>query len=70
MIELRENQSFFVETFAGGFVGERTGRKDFDGNIAREVLIAGAVDLAHAASADLLGDAVVAHFKANAQILA
>jgi hypothetical protein len=70
MIELREDQSFFVEMLACGCIGERTGRKDFDGNITGEALVAGAKDLSHAASADLLDDAVVAQLVANEQILA
>ena len=66
MVELREDQSFFVEMLAGGFVDQRTGRKDFDGNIAGEMLIAGAIDLSHTTGADLLDDAVVAQFETNA----
>jgi hypothetical protein len=66
MIELRENQSFFVEMLAGGFVGKRTGRKDLNGNITGEVLVAGAIDISHTTGADLFDDAVVAQLKADA----
>jgi len=42
VIELGEDQSVSVEVLAGRFVDERTGRKDFDGNLTGEVLVAGA----------------------------
>jgi len=69
MIELRENQSFLVEMSAGRFVSERAVWEDFDGNITLKMFVAGAVHFSHAASADLLDDAVVAQSLANSLIL-
>src|SRR5207245_11344096 len=69
MIELRENQSFLVEMPAGRVVGERVVWEDFDGNITGKMFVAGAVHFSHAASADLLDDAVVAQSLANSLIL-
>src|SRR5579859_2138147 len=69
MVQLRQNQSFFMEMLACRFVGESAGRKDFDGDVAGEVLVAGAIYFSHAASADLLGDAVVAQLTADKEIL-
>src|ERR1035437_6547289 len=69
MIELRENQSFFVEMLACGCVGQWTGREDFDGNITGEVLVPGTIDFSYATSADLLDDAVVAQLTADEKTL-
>jgi hypothetical protein len=65
MVELRENQSFFAEMFAGGLVNDSTGWKNFDGDITGEVLVTSAVNFTHAAGADLLDDAVVAQLSAD-----
>ena len=50
---------------AGCFVDQGSGRKDFNGNITIEVLVAGAIDISHATGADLFDDTVVAQFKAD-----
>jgi hypothetical protein len=60
MVQLGQRQGFRAEIFAGGVVGERLGWQYLDGYVAVEVLIAGAIDFAHAASADPLDDVVVA----------
>lgn len=59
MVEPGERQRFPLEAAAGRIVVKRVGRQDFDGDIAIEMLVAGAIDDPHAAGADLLHDAVV-----------
>src|ERR1039458_6788871 len=49
---------------------QRAGRKTFDGNITGEVLVVGAINFSHAASADLVDDAIVAQLDADEYILA
>ena len=46
-------------------VAERAGRQHFEGDVAIEVLVAGAVDLAHPTGAELGGDSVVSEGLAN-----
>ena len=65
MVQLGQRQGFLAEIFASGLVGERLERQYFDGHVAIEVLIAGAIDFAHAAGADPLSDKVVAQQHAN-----
>src|SRR5580700_10602727 len=69
VIELRKNQSFLAKMPAGRFIAERAVWEDFDGNITGKMLVAGAVHFSHAASADLLDDAVVAQSLAHSLIL-
>ena len=46
-------------------VAERAGRQHLEGDVAIEVLVAGAVDLAHPAFAQLRGDLIVTQCLAN-----
>ena len=52
MIERGDGAGFLLETAQAIGIGGEGGRKNFDGDIASETLIAGAVNLAHSASAD------------------
>ena len=59
MIQARKHQCFAPKTLARFFVGERVRSQNFQGNIAIEALVAGAVHHSHATSPDLLHDPVL-----------
>src|SRR5579862_1838737 len=59
MVELRECESFLAEAFACGRVGECAGGKHFDRDVAIQLLVASAVDHAHAAFAEFAEDSIV-----------
>src|SRR5512135_2180039 len=59
MVQPGEDSRFFVELLACGFVSHRALWENFECDIAVEVLIVGAVNVPHAALANLLENAVV-----------
>ena len=59
MIELGERQRFFAKLFARRFVGEQTGGKNLQRDVAVELFVMSAIDFAHAARADFFDDPVV-----------
>jgi hypothetical protein len=46
-------------------MAQRSGRKNFDGDISGEMFIVGAIHFPHATGADLFGDPVVAEIDAD-----
>lgn len=65
MVDPRECQPFFAEALACFLAGERALGQHFDRNVTLEMLVPGAVNLPHAAGADLFEDVVVGEPLAN-----
>ena len=65
MVQLGKSQRFIAEMPACGWVAQRAGRKNFDGDIPGQMFVVGAIHFSHAAGADLLGDTVVAQIDAD-----
>ena len=59
MIDGREQARLALEAVHPIAIGREGRRQDLDGDVATEFAIAGAVDLAHAAFAQLRGDLVI-----------
>jgi hypothetical protein len=59
VFELRQGESFAAEPLTCRIVIESAGEQDLDGDVALEMLVAGAIDDAHAARTDSLNDAEV-----------
>ena len=57
--EAGEGVGLLAEAGAGGLVGEGALGEDLQGDVAVELVVMGAVDLAHAPGAEALDDAVV-----------
>ncbi len=58
MIQPGEDAGFVAEPLAGLFVVKRAGSQHLDGKLALQLFVVGAVNDTHAASADLLLDAI------------
>ena len=58
MAQLGQGARLFMKSFAGGFIGKRTCREDFDGYIAGKAVIMRQVHPSHAALAQFLDDAI------------
>jgi hypothetical protein len=65
MIEAGESERLVTQAVARGLVGQRLGGEDLDRDLAVEVLVARAEDLAHAAGADLLLQTIVAEHRGD-----
>lgn len=59
VVQLGEGECFFAELFPRRLIGDGTARENLQSNVAIELLIVGAINLAHAARTDSLLDAVV-----------
>ena len=70
MIQCRGGLGFALEAAESVRVFGHFIRQELEGNKPAELHILSLIDHAHPATAELLDDAVVAQFKANAQILA
>src|SRR5580704_340114 len=65
VIQLGQCQGFLAELLARSFIGDRSGRKNFQSDISIELLVVCAIDFAHATSADLLDNTIMAELVAN-----
>ena len=65
MAQSGENLRFLAEPFPRALIVGGASREDLDGDITVEVLIMGAVYLAHSTRADFLNNIVVAKRAAN-----
>ena len=60
MVQLGERESFLAEFLTDGFIGQSTGRKNLQSDVAVEFFVVSAVDYAHSTGADEFDDAIVA----------
>src|SRR5580700_5982280 len=56
MVECGGHAGFVEEALAGGGIGEEIGGQDFDSYVAVKLLVARAINFAHATGADFLED--------------
>ncbi len=68
VIEPGKGESFLAELAARGIVGESVPGEDFQGDVAFEALIAGAINDAHSALANFLQDTVMTELLANHRV--
>src|SRR5271170_3532677 len=65
MIQLGERQSFLAKSLPSSLVSQHPGRQHFKRNITVQLFVMSAINLAHAASSNLLNDQVVPQRIAN-----